>query len=311
MLISQVFLTEIQTSTKTHHKLNEAINVKLVLLRLSTDLNIHFKLIFYLSRKKVMSYENITISQKERVQTITINRPKQLNALNKATIQELHEALKAASKDEDTRVIILTGSGEKAFVAGADIKEFADFNIEQGQDLAANGQEILFNFLQNLSTPVIAAVNGFALGGGLELAMAAHIRIASENAKLGLPEVSLGVIPGYGGTQRLSQLVGRGKAMEMITTAGMISANEAKDWGLVNHVVPQEELIALAEKIASKICNNSGSAIKSAIKAINANYVDGLNGYTVEVTEFGNCFGTDEFKEGTVAFLEKRKADFK
>lgn len=258
-----------------------------------------------------MSLENITIEQKEKIQIITINRPKQLNALNKGTIQELHEALKTAEKDENTRVVILTGSGEKAFVAGADIKEFASFNIEQGQELAANGQEILFTFLQNLSTPVIAAINGFALGGGLELAMAAHIRVASDNAKMGLPEVSLGVIPGYGGTQRLAQLVGRGKAMEMITTAGMISAEEAQQWGLVNHVTSQEELMGLAEKIATKICNNSGTAIRSAIKAINANYVDGLNGFDVEITEFGNCFGTDEFKEGTSAFLEKRKAAFK
>jgi enoyl-CoA hydratase len=258
-----------------------------------------------------MSYENISIEQKEKIQIITINRPKQLNALNKATIQELHEAFKAADKDDKTRVIILTGSGEKAFVAGADIKEFANFNIEQGQELAANGQEVLFTFVQNLGTPVIAAVNGFALGGGLELAMASHIRIASDNAKLGLPEVSLGVIPGYGGTQRLAQLVGRGKAMELITTAGMIGAEDAYQWGLVNHVTTQDELMGLAEKIASKICNNSGTAIRSAIKAVNANYVDGLNGYNVEVTEFGNCFGTEEFKEGTTAFLEKRKAEFK
>ncbi len=257
-----------------------------------------------------MSFENITIEQRGKIQLITINRPKQLNALNKVTIQELHEALKAADKDKGTRVIILTGSGEKAFVAGADIKEFADFNIEKGQELAANGQEILFTFLQNLGTPVIAAINGFALGGGLELAMAAHIRVASDNARLGLPEVSLGVIPGYGGTQRLAQLVGRGKAMEMITTAGMISAEEAKQWGLVNHVTTQEELMGLAEKIAVKIVANSGTAIRSAIKAVNANYVDGLNGYNVEITEFGNCFGTEEFKEGTSAFLEKRKAEF-
>tara|TARA_B100000508_G_scaffold141097_1_gene147000 strand:+ start:89739 stop:90515 length:777 start_codon:yes stop_codon:yes gene_type:complete len=258
-----------------------------------------------------MAYENITTTQEDRTHIITINRPKQLNALNKATIQELHDALDKANKDEGTRVIILTGSGEKAFVAGADIKEFANYNVEQGQELAANGQEILFNFVQNLPTPVIAAVNGFALGGGLELAMASHIRVASENAKLGLPEVSLGVIPGYGGTQRLAQLVGRGKAMELITTAGMMDAKDAQNWGLVNHVVPQNELMDLAKKLAKKICNNSGSAIKSAIKAVNANYVDGLNGFNVEITEFGNCFGTDEFKEGTSAFLEKRKPDFK
>jgi len=258
-----------------------------------------------------MSFENILISQKERVQTITINRPNQLNALNKQTIQELNEALNAAEKDLGTRVIILTGSGEKAFVAGADIKEFASFDAAKGKQLAAQGQELLFNLLENLSTPVIAAVNGFALGGGLELAMASHIRIASDNARLGLPEVSLGVIPGYGGTQRLGQLVGRGKAMEMITTAGMISAEEAKSWGLVNHVTTQEELIPLAEKIASKICANSGNAIKSAIKSINANYVSGVDGFAMEIAEFGNCFGTEEFIEGTTAFVEKRKPNFK
>lgn len=258
-----------------------------------------------------MSYENILTEQKERVHIITINRPNQLNALNKATIQELRDALEAAEKDAGTRVVILTGSGDKSFVAGADIKEFADFDVSQGKDLAAQGQEKLFNFIENLSKPVIAAVNGFALGGGLELAMASHIRVASDNARLGLPEVSLGVIPGYGGTQRLAQLVGRGKAMEMITTAGMISAEEAMQWGLVNHVVPQEELMGLAEKIAGKICNNSGTAISSAIKAVNANYIDGVNGYEVEVKEFGNCFGTEEFVEGTTAFVEKRKANFK
>lgn len=257
-----------------------------------------------------MNYENIVTKQKGLTHIITITRPKQLNALNKQTIEELHEALKSANKDENTRVIILTGSGEKAFVAGADIKEFSDYNVEQGQELAANGQELLFNFVQNLSTPVIAAVNGFALGGGLELAMAAHIRLASENAKLGLPEVSLGVIPGYGGTQRLTQLVGRGKAMEMIMTAGMIGAHEAEKWGLVNHVHSLQELLPAAEKIAEKITKNSGSAIRSAIKAVNANFVDGLNGFNVEITEFGNCFGTNEFEEGTAAFLEKRKPNF-
>ncbi|SFT64435.1 enoyl-CoA hydratase [Lishizhenia tianjinensis] len=258
-----------------------------------------------------MSYENLIVEQKGMTQVITINRPKQLNALNKATIQELHEALDAADKDAQTGVIILTGSGEKSFVAGADIKEFADFDPAQGKDLAAQGQEKLFTFLQNLSTPVIAAVNGFALGGGLELAMAAHIRVASDNARMGLPEVSLGVIPGYGGTQRLAQLVGRGKAMEMVMTAGMIGAEEAQSWGLVNHVTTQEELMALAEKIAGKILNNSGNAIAAAIRAINANYEDGVDGYAKEVEEFGNCFGTPDFKEGTGAFIEKRKANFR
>ena len=258
-----------------------------------------------------MKYINILVEQKGLTQVITINRPKQLNALNKVTIQELHDALSAAEKDENTGVIILTGSGEKSFVAGADIKEFSDFNPAQGKDLAAQGQAKLFTYLENLSTPVIAAVNGFALGGGLELAMAAHIRIASDNAKMGLPEVSLGVIPGYGGTQRLAQLVGRGKAMEMVMTAGMIGAEEAQSWGLVNHVTSQEELMALAEKIAGKILKNSGNAISAAIRAINANYVDGVDGFAKEVEEFGNCFGTPDFQEGTGAFLEKRKANFR
>ena len=258
-----------------------------------------------------MAYENITTEQKERIQIITVNRPKQLNALNRATIQELHDAIKAAEDDAGIRTIILTGSGEKAFVAGADIKEFADFDTENGKKLSAEGHKKLFDFVANLSKPVIAAVNGFALGGGLELAMAAHIRVASDNAKLGLPETSLGVIPGYGGTQRLAQLVGRGKAMEMIATAGMISAQEAKEWGLVNHISTQEELMDLTEKIAGKICKNSGNAIASAIRAINANYSKELNGFDVEIAEFGNCFGTEEFVEGTTAFLEKRKPNFK
>ena len=177
-----------------------------------------------------MSYENILVEQAGHIQTITINRPTQLNALNKATIEELHTALDAANNDASTGVVILTGSGEKSFVAGADIKEFAHFSVEEGKVLAAKGQELLFSFIENMTTPVIAAVNGFALGGGLELAMASHIRVASDNAKLGLPEVSLGVIPGYGGTQRLAQLIGRGKANELIFTAGMIPADEALSW---------------------------------------------------------------------------------
>ncbi|MFT5892074.1 MAG: enoyl-CoA hydratase, partial [Dokdonia sp.] len=160
------------------------------------------------------------------------------------------------------------------------------------------------------ATPVIAAVNGFALGGGLELAMAAHFRLASDNARMGLPEVSLGVIPGYGGTQRLPQLVGKGRAMEMIMTAGMIDANTALNYGLVNHVVPQEELLALAQKIASKMMRNSSVAIAAGIKAINAGFIDGVDGFNAEIEAFGACFGTEDFKEGTTAFLEKRKADF-
>ena len=256
-------------------------------------------------------YNNILSEQKGQIAYVTINRPKQMNALNKETIEELNNAFTSLDADSNVGVIILTGSGDKAFVAGADIKEFADFSISQGGVLAQNGQKILFDVIENLSTPVIAAVNGFALGGGLELAMAAHIRVASSNARMGLPEVSLGVIPGYGGTQRLAQLVGKGKANEMVLTAGMINATDALSWGLVNHVVEPEELMPLAEKIASKILNNSASAISSAIKAINANDRDGVNGYDVEIEEFGKCFGTSDFNEGTTAFMEKRKANFR
>jgi len=263
-----------------------------------------------IKNKTIMSYQNILSSTTNGITTITVNRPSKLNALNKATIQELHDAFKAANKSKDTKVIILTGSGEKAFVAGADISEFAHFDESNGGKLAAKGQKLLFDFIESLSTPVIAAVNGFALGGGLELAMACHFRIASSNAKMGLPEVSLGVIPGYGGTQRLSQLVGKGRAMEMVMTAGMIDANQALNYGLVNHVTEEAELIALAEKLAGKIMRNSLVAIKGAIKAINANFKDGVNGYKTEIKQFGKCFGTEDFKEGTTAFLEKRKADF-
>jgi len=257
-----------------------------------------------------MNFENILVNQEGGLATITINRPKKLNALNIATINELQNVFKGLDSDNYVKVIIITGSGEKAFVAGADISEFAHFSVEEGGRLAADGQQKLFNFIEDLSTPVIAAVNGFALGGGLELAMASHFRIASDNAKMGLPEVSLGVIPGYGGTQRLPQLVGKGKAMELIMTAGMISAEEAKEVGLVNYVTSQEELLPLAEKLAGKIMRNSSVAIAGAIKAVNDNFRDGVNGFETEIREIGNCFGTEDFKEGTNAFLEKRKADF-
>lgn len=258
-----------------------------------------------------MSESNIIIQNNDSVRTITINRPKQLNALNSQTISELSDALKSADEDSSVKVILLTGSGEKAFVAGADIKEFASFSVEEGKKLSKEGHDKLFDLAQNLTTPIIAAVNGFALGGGLELAMSAHIRVASDNAKMGLPEVSLGVIPGYGGTQRLAQLVGRGKAMEMIATAGMISAEEAHKWGLVNHLTTPEGLMEKCLEIAGKIVKNSSSAIGLAFKAVNANFTDGENGFETEIEEFGNCFGTDDFKEGTTAFIERRKANFK
>lgn len=257
-----------------------------------------------------MNFENILVSIENGIGQITINRPSKLNALNVATIQELHNAFKNLESKEEVCVIIITGEGEKAFVAGADISEFAHFSVEEGAQLAAQGQELLFDFVENLKTPVIAAVNGFALGGGLELAMACHFRVASDNAKMGLPEVSLGVIPGYGGTQRLPQLIGKGRAMEMIMTAGMIDAETAKNYGLVNHVVPQAELLEFTKSIASKIMRNSPMAIGKAIKAVNANFKDGVNGYETEIKNFGKCFGTEDFKEGTTAFLEKRKAVF-
>lgn len=257
-----------------------------------------------------MTYENILVATENKITIITVNRPTKLNALNKATIYELHQAFKSAEADENVNVILLTGSGEKAFVAGADIAEFAHFSVEEGAQLAAQGQEILFDFVENLKKPVIAAVNGFALGGGLELAMSCHFRVASENAKMGLPEVSLGVIPGYGGTQRLPQLVGKGKAMELIMTAGMLTANEALEWKLVNYVVASEELLSFCSSIATKILRNSPVAITKAIKAINANYKDGVNGFETEIKNFGKCFGTGDFKEGTTAFLEKRKPVF-
>jgi len=257
-----------------------------------------------------MSFNNILVEITFAVAQVTINRPRKLNALNKETISELSSAFTTLENDRTVKVILLTGAGEKAFVAGADIAEFSNFSVEEGKLLAKKGQDQLFDLVQNLSKPVIAVVNGFALGGGLELAMACHFRIASDNAKMGLPEVSLGVIPGYGGTQRLAQLVGKGKAMELVMTASMIPAEEALGLGLVNYVTTSEELMPLATKLASKIMRNSLVAISGAIKAINANFIEGVNGYEIEINAFGDCFGTEDFKEGTSAFLEKRRPDF-
>lgn len=257
-----------------------------------------------------MKFKNLLIDLKTPWATITINRPDKLNALNRDTIQELHDAFNTLNNNKKVKVIIVTGSGEKAFVAGADIAEFADFSVKEGRKLAKNGQKLLFDFVENLSTPVIAAINGFALGGGLELAMACHFRVASDNARMGLPEVSLGVIPGYGGTQRLPQLIGKGNAFEMIMTAGMIDADRAQKIGLVNHVVTQEELLPLCEKLAGKISQNSPIAIGHAIKVLNEGFKNTSNGFAAEIEAFGICFGTADFKEGTKAFLEKRKAAF-
>ena len=257
-----------------------------------------------------MKYENILVEKENSIQIIKINRPSKLNALNKATIEELSGAIRIAEAEKSIRVIILSASGEKAFVAGADISEFANFSIEEGKTLSQKGHDELFTYIDQMKTPVIAAVNGFALGGGLELAMSAHVRIFSENARVGLPETSLGVIPGYGGTQRLAQIAGKGRAMEMILSAEMIDAATALKYGITNKVVPLEELIETAKKMAKKIIKNSPMAIAKAIQCINANYTSEVDGLAFEVNAFGDCFGTPDFKEGTSAFLEKRKADF-
>ena len=257
-----------------------------------------------------MSDNYILSNVDEGVLTLTINRPNQLNALNSEIIASLSKHIEEVQTNDNVKVIIITGSGEKAFVAGADIKEFADFSPQQGKDLAALGQATLFDRVERSAKPVIAAVNGFALGGGLELAMAAHIRVASSNAKLGLPEVSLGVIPGYGGTQRLAQLAGKGKALEMVLTGGMISADEAATLGLVNYSVEQTDLMETCKGIAKKMMRNAPTALSAAIKSVVAGYTASVDGYSVEIEEFGLCFGTEDFKEGTTAFLEKRKAQF-
>ena len=258
-----------------------------------------------------MKFENLLIDTNDKVSVITINRPNKLNALNILTINELHLALELLSNTDDCKVIIITGSGEKAFVAGADISEFYKFSKEQGYKLSLDGQTNLFDFIENYSKPVIAAVNGYALGGGLELAMACHIRIASENVLMGLPEVSLGVTPGYGGTQRLAQLIGKGRAMELILSANMINADRGEKVGLINHITSKEDLMSFTNDLAKKISTNSSTAIKASIKCINSNFKDGENGYLTEINEFSDCFQSEDFIEGTNAFIEKRKAKFK
>lgn len=255
-----------------------------------------------------MNYENILLQTEERISIITINRPESLNALNAKTIQEISTALDQLNSDSSCRAIVITGSGEKSFVAGADIKEFSDFGQEKAEELARNGQNSLFNKIETLSKPVIAAVNGFALGGGLELAMACHIRYASENAKLGLPEVTLGLIPGYGGTQRLPKLVGKGLANEIIFSAKMIPAQRAKEIGLVNDVFPIEDLLTKTKELAKTIANNSPMAISKAIQAVNLSDTD--KGFETEIRFFGELFDMEDKKEGVSAFIEKRKPAF-
>jgi enoyl-CoA hydratase len=257
-----------------------------------------------------MAFQNLLIENKGRIRYIIINRESKLNALNKTTLAELHTAFDEAFHSRDVGGIILTGAGQKAFAAGADIAEFNGINSDEGREIARNGQATVFDRIENGNKPVIAAINGFALGGGLELAMACHIRIAAESAKLGLPEVSLGLIPGYGGTQRLPLLVGKGRALELILTGNMIAANEAYQFGLVNHVVSQDQLLDKAEKIMEMIFLRAPLAVAAAIAAVNASHLGG-NGFEKEIEEFGKCFDTKDMKEGAAAFFEKRKPVFK
>jgi enoyl-CoA hydratase len=248
-------------------------------------------------------FENLLYENKSEIVYVTVNRPAVRNALNSATMRELKTAFEQAKADDTVRVVILTGAGDKAFVAGADINELAKLSPVAGGEYSAAGQAV-FDFIESLGKPVIAAVNGYALGGGCELAMACTFRIASENAVFGQPEVKLGIIPGYGGTQRLSRLVGQGHAAQLLVTGEMISAAEALRIGLVNQVVAQAELSATVEGIAKKIIGNAPVAVKFCLAALD-------RGMAMEATLFGLCCTTDDMKEGTSAFLEKRRANFK
>src|SRR5512140_740046 len=258
-----------------------------------------------------MNFENILFEKKNSIAYVTVNRPKVLNALNMATTEELRAAFNDVKNDAGVRVVILTGAGEKAFIAGADIGELAKHDAVSGKEYTHKGQNVL-NLIENLGKPVIACINGFALGGGCELAMACTMRLAAENAKLGQPEVKLGIIPGYGGTQRLARLVGKGRAMQQLLTGEMITAQEAYRIGLVNEVVPQPELIARAEAIAQKIIANAPLAIQYAMEAVHKGMEMTLQeGLYLEAVLFGVCCATEDKKEGTTAFLEKRAAAFK
>jgi enoyl-CoA hydratase/carnithine racemase len=258
-----------------------------------------------------MIFSNLILEKKNSIAYVTVNRPKVLNALNDATFQELHDAFTGLKSDDDVRVVILTGAGEKAFVAGADIGEIAKVNEAGGRALSRRGQAV-FDLIEQLGKPVIACVNGFALGGGCELAMACTLRLASENAKFGQPEVKLGLIPGYAGTQRLPRLVGKGRALHILLTGDTITAQEAWRIGLVNEVAPQTLLISRAEEIAAKILANAPRAVEHAIDAVNSGMEMTLaEGQLLEADLFGACCATDDKREGTAAFLEKRFAQFK
>lgn len=260
--------------------------------------------------KRTMNYQNLLVEQRGKVLVITLNRPDKMNALSQPLLADLRLAVDAAIADASVAGVILTGAGEKAFVAGADISEFRGLDALAGRNLAANGQAI-FNTIERSPKPFVAAVNGFALGGGCELAMACHLRIASPNAKFGQPEVNLGLIPGYGGTQRLIELIGKGKALELLMTADLVGADEALSLGLVNHVVELPELLSKCESILNKIASKAPVAIAKVIASVNAFYTDGVDGLEYEMDRFGECCATHDFVEGASAFLEKRKADFK
>lgn len=255
-------------------------------------------------------YTSLIVQTEDRICTIAIDRPDKLNALNKAVIEELANAIDEVNTNSEIRSAIITGSGQKAFVAGADISEFVSLGATQGKALAQKGQDLVFSKIENSTKPIIAAVNGFALGGGCELAMSCHFRIASENAKFGQPEVNLGLIPGYGGTQRLVQLIGKGRALELLLTGNMIDANTALQYGLTNYVVAQEELLNKAKSISAIINSKAPLAVAACIKAANAVFDETKNGLALEVELFGQLFDTADAKEGTAAFLEKRKAIF-
>jgi enoyl-CoA hydratase len=261
-------------------------------------------------------YSTILTGLENGIFTITINRPDKLNALNAAVFTDLDKAIDEVGSNAEIRSAIITGAGPKAFVAGADITEFGGLNKEEAMALAKRGQDVFFK-IENSKKPIVAAVNGFALGGGCELAMACHFRLCSENAKFGQPEVNLGLIPGYGGTQRLTQLVGKGKSMELQMTANLIDANEALQCGLVNHVTTAESLLERTKDILTVIQSKAPIAIGKIIECVNvavvsdSAYTNGKSGYDKEIESFGDCFITEDMKEGTAAFLEKRKANFK
>jgi len=255
-----------------------------------------------------MNYSTLRLLFENNILTIFINRPQKLNALNYLVFEELAQVIHTVYADANIKAVIITGEGDKAFVAGADITEF--MNVGDGAALAKKGQGIFLQ-IENCPKPVIAAVNGFALGGGCELAMACHFRLASNNAKFGQPEVNLGLIPGYGGTQRLTQLIGKGRAIELLISANLIDANTALQYGLVNYVVPQEELLNKAKSILEIINSKAPLAIAGCIKSANAALGESRNGFETEIKEFGKCFNTKDMKEGIAAFLEKRKASFK